>query len=732
MTSINRLSGEQERKGGALTRREFVRTAALGGTGLVIAVQLTACSDRPREEMASDAAGDFEANAWLRIAPDDTITFFCDRSEMGQGVYTSLTTLIAEELEVPVASVRIHPAPADDVTYINALLGVQVTGGSTSIRDAWVKLRQAGAEARVRLVQAAALRWGLAADVLEVSNGRVSAPDGQSLSYGELAGEAAALPVPADIALKSVDGFAQIGRAIPRVDTPEKVSGRAQYGIDSAPADMAYAAIALSPVLEGSAVSWDDTAIVDMPGVQKVVQTSAGPVVVADTWWQAKQARDALQVEWNAGANAELDNAAIYSLLREAAETRQSEAQVSRNDGDVEAALNGAEKRLDEVYELPMLAHATLEPQNCTVELRGDEIHVHVPTQVQGIAKAAAAAAAGVADDKVFVHTTLLGGGFGRRLDVDFIPPAVEAAVATGRSVKLLWTREDDTTHDFYRPPVHHRCSAAMSADGALQAWRFEVTAPSITARWAPAVLEQMIDPFALEAATNYPYAVPNVKVSFLQQEVGIGVGYWRSVSHATNCFSAESFMDELADAAGQDPYEFRRGLLAGQDRWRRVLDEAAAAADWGQAEEGRYQGIALMEGYGTYMAEVAEISLEEDGQIRVHRITCAVDCGRVINPDIVNAQVQSGIVFGLSAALWGQIDIENGQVQQQNFSGGLRILRIDEVPQIDVVPVASDADPGGMGEPSTALVAPAVCNAVFAATGRRLRSLPLSVHGLA
>jgi isoquinoline 1-oxidoreductase beta subunit len=695
--------------------------------GLVIALQLPIKNARPAGIAASDTD---TINTWLRIAPDGEVTFLCDRSEMGQGVWTALPTLLAEELELPVEQIRIAVAPAGDI-YINNLLGGQVTGGSTSVRDAWEKLRRAGAEARLRLIAAAAERWGVSADKLQVENGAVVNPAGESLSYGALATAAAAIPAPDDIPLKPAADFTQIGQPRTRLDTPAKLDGTATFGIDVQLPNLLYASLAQSPVLGGRAQAFDASKAEAMPGIQKIVDTSSGIAVIAKTWWQAKQARDSLSIDWEPGDNIDLDNGRIYAGLRDAADGRLDEAQIAREDGDVDVALAAAAGQLDAVYELPMLAHATLEPQNCTAELRDGELHVYVPTQVQQFAQAAAAQAAGLPPERVHIHTTFLGGGFGRRLDSDFIAAAVESALAVGRPVKLVWTREDDTTHDVYRPPIHHRCRAAWDAHGHLTAWRFDIVGPSITARWLPAVVETQFDPFAAEAAANYPYDTPNVRVGFLRHEVGIEVGYWRSVSHATNCFSAESFIDELAHALERDPYEFRRGLLAKQTepRWLNVLERAAEAANWGQTRAGRHQGIALMEGYGTYMAQVAEVSVR-GGKLEIHKITCATDCGQMINPSIVESQVQGSIVFGLSAALWGEINIAGGQVQEQNFDT-IRVLRIDELPELELVTVKSEAAPGGMGEPATALVAPAVCNAIFAATGMRIRSLPLAAHGL-
>jgi isoquinoline 1-oxidoreductase beta subunit len=715
------------------TRRDFLKTSATAGGGLLIAIQLPGCSETPAGAAAlRNPSAPVQANAWLRIEPDGSIVFLADRSEMGQGVYTSLPTLLAEELDVAVDSIRVEAAPAGNA-YVNTALGVQVTGGSTSVREAYEKLRKAGAEARARLVAAAARHWSADAATLRTENGTVIGPGGESLTYGQLAEGAAAVPAPADVALKPAGVFAQIGRARPRLDTAAKVDGTATFGIDVKLPNMLYGAIALSPVLGGRVRSFDAAPARSLPGVREVVQTSSGVVVLADTWWQARRARDALSVDWDLSERASLSSAGFHRTLAAALDARAAEAKVPRNDGDADAALTGAARRLNATYEEPVLAHATLEPQNCTVEQRGDELHVHAPTQVQQLVQAVAAAAGGVPPEKVFVHTTYLGGGFGRRLEGDFVPAAVEAMKAVGRPVKLVWTREDDTTHDLYRPAALQRCSAGLDAGGELTAWKFEICAPSPLARWAPAAIEQFggIDPFSIEAAANYPYAVPNVRVTYLQQELGFEVGFMRSVSHATNCFAVECFMDELAAAAQQDPVAFRRALLntpAGA-RFRNVLDRAAERAAWGRAPAGRSQGIALMEGYGTYLAMVAEVAME-GRRARVHKITCVVDCGQMVNPSIVEAQVQSGIVFGLSSVLWGEITIEGGRVLQQNFDT-YRIVRMNEMPVLDVELVTSTEAPGGIGEPSTALVAPAVANAVFAATGQRIRSLPLSKHGL-
>jgi len=707
-----------------LDRREFLKTTAALSGGLVVALHLPGCS-----KPGGSASGEHKtvtANAWLRIGTDGSITFLCDRSEMGQGVYTALTMLIAEELGADPDQIRVEFAPPGD-EYRNDLLGGQVTGGSTSVRDAWDKLRTAAAQTRARLVAAAAERWGVPPAGCRVERATIISPHGKRLGFGEVVEAAAQLPVPERVTLSEPGKRRVMGTSVKRLDTPAKVDGSAIYGIDVRLPDMLYAALAQPPVLGGKVRGVDDSAAKTMPGVQAVVQTSSGVAVVADSWWRARKARDALKIDWDPGPNASLDDAAILRTLKSAA---GKTGQIARKDGDVDRAIRGAARVVRAEYQLPLLAHATLEPQNCTAHVTADGCDVYVPTQIQQVAQQTAAQAAGLPPEKVRVHTTFLGGGFGRRLDVDFIPAAVECSKAVGRPVKLVWTREDDTTHDKYRPPAFDQVIGAFDRDGKLIAWKLHLVGPSITARMFPDAVKDTIDPFAIEAAANYPYDVPNVHVEYVRQEIGIDVGYWRSVSHALNCFVAESFMDELAIAAGRDPVEFRMGLLEKQPRFREVLRVATREAGYGMARKGRRHGVALMEGYGTYMAQVAEISME-GGKVKVHRITCAVDCGQVVNPDIVTAQVESGIIFGLTAALWGEINIRGGRVQQTNFDT-YRLLRLNEAPRIDTFIIDSREPPGGIGEPSTALVAPAVCNAIYMATGTRVRSLPLSRHHLA
>jgi isoquinoline 1-oxidoreductase beta subunit len=705
----------------AINRRDFLASAAAGGAGLVIALSLPARGGAPRPGRPSGA----QLNAWLKIAGDNSITVLVDRSEMGQGVYTALPMLLAEELEVGIEAIRIISAPVGDA-YVNQGNGGQITGTSNSVSDAWVKLRTAGAQARTMLISAAAQVWGISPALCHAENGTIVSSYGKSVTFGELARAAGKLPVPKDVKLKQAADFKLIGRSLPRLDTPSKVDGSAQFGIDVKLPGMLHAALAQCPTLGGVAKSFDAAAAEKMPGVRKVLNCPRGVIVIADHYWQALKARNVLKISWDPGANANLDNAGIRASLRQA--LRLGPGLSARTDGNPVQALKNAHKDLSAVYELPMLAHAPMEPMNCTADVSADGCDLYVGTQAQQLAQNAAATAIGLSPDKVRVFTTLLGGAFGRRLDIDFIPAAAIASQAAGRPVKLIWTREDDMTHDTFRPPAAIGLSAAFDAQMKLSAWDFHAASPSITARYDPTSK----DPFdsVLEAAANYFYEVPNVAVRFTRQEAGPDFGYMRSVSNAINCFAVESFMDELAAAAGKNPYDFRHQMLASKARHRHILEEAGKRAGWGAAPAGHFQGLALMEAYGTVLAEVAEISIDA-GAVKIHKIVCVVDCGQMVNPKIIESQVEGGIIFGLCSTLWGDITINAGQVQQTNFNT-YRVLRINEIPRIEVHLLPSDEPPGGIGEPAVALVAPALCNAICAATGERLRSLPIGSQRLA
>ncbi len=635
---------------------------------------------------------------------------------MGQGVYTALPMLLAEELNIDLNTIKIVAAPVGDA-YINPGNGGQVTGTSNSVQDAWDKLRMAGATARTMLISAAAKRWRVDPATCHAEKGAVINAQGKVLTYGELADSAAKQPVPKDVKLRPKNEFQIIGKSRLRIDTPGKVDGSAEFGIDVKLPGMLYAALAQSPVLGGKVTTLDSGAAEKMPGVRKVMITEGGVVVVADHFWQALKARNALAITWDPGPNARLDDAAIHAMLKKTAAA--GDGLSARADGNASAALKSAKQRLSAAYYLPLLAHATMEPMNCTADVKADGCDLYVGTQVQQIAQTTAATAAGLSPAQVRVYTTLIGGGFGRRLDIDFIPAAVEASKALRTPVKVILTRQD--------APAYEEVSGGLDAAGKLVAWKLHITSPSITARMFPPV--KGVDDSVIEAAVNNLYDVPNLAVSYSRQEIGIDVGYLRSVSHAPNCFVIESFMDELAAAAGKNPYDFRIQHLAKKPRQRRVLELAAERAGWGKAPSGRYQGIALMEGYMTHVAQVAEISIV-GGELKVHKIACTVDCGQMVNPRIVESQIESGIVFGLTAALWGDVTIVGGRVQQTNFNS-YRLLRNNELPELDVHLVVSDEAPGGIGEAAVPLVAPALCNAIFAATGKRLRALPIGRHKL-
>lgn len=711
-----------------LARRVFLRRATYVGGGLVLALTLPPCSSGTRAAVI--ARGDL--NAWLRIGTDDSITVLVDRSEMGQGVYTALPTLLAEELEVELSHISIAAAPVG-AAYVNAANGGQITGTSNSVSEAWEKLRKAGAQARHMLIAAAAQMWHVDAARCRAVNGTIVDDRGRTLSYGRLAVAAAKIPVPKEVTLKKPSEFRLIGQRLPRLDVPGKVDGSAEFGLDVKLPGMLYAAVALSPVLGGKVRSVDSADAAKLPGVQRILPTSDTVIVVADSFHRALKARDALRIVWDPGANANLDNTAIWSLLNKAATEpgisalKSDDVTAALKTGNAGEALRRAAKTFSAVYEVPLVAHATMEPMNCTADVKAGRCDVYVGTQSQQLAQAAAAKAAGLPAEKVDVHTTLLGGGFGRRLDVDFVPAAVEASKAMGVPVKLVWTREDDVTHDFFRPPAREEVTAGTDAQGRLIAWTLHITGPSITSRFDPTNK----DPFdsVIEYVQNFPYGVPNFDLRYTRQEIGVGVGYLRSVSHAANCFAIESSLDELARAASKDPLRYRLELLAGKPRHLRVLNTIAERSAWGHPPAGRHQGLAFMEAYSSHIAQVAEVSIE-GGRLHVQRIVCVIDCGQTVNPAIVESQLESGIVYGLSAALWADVTLRGGRVQQTNFNN-YRVMRLSEMPQIEIYILPSDAPPGGIGETGVPPVAPAVCNAIFAATGKRLRSLPIAAHAL-
>ena len=696
-------------------RRKFLKAGAAVSGGLVIGVTL------PEAAFSAAPVTTSMPNAWIKIGSDNTVTIYSARSEMGQGVYTAMPTLVAEELEVDLNRIKVEIAPAGEV-YINMLLGGQITGGSTSVADGYDKLRVAGAQARMMLVSAAAQKWGVDEAKCSAQHGSVVGPKGVRATYGQLAEAASKLPVPKDPKLKDAKNFRYVGKSIKRLDTPSKVNGTAEFGIDVKLPGMLYASLAQCPVIGGKVVSFDASKAKAMPGVKNVVQITDGVAVVADSWWRAKTARDALVINWDEGPAKSMSSATVAAGLKAASAKPGAEF---KKQGDYDAGMKGAAKTLEASYEMPFLSHSPMEPMNFTADVRPDSCLLVGPTQFQQMAEGVAAQILGMKPAQITVRTTFLGGGFGRRIDVDFVAQAIEISKAVGAPVKLVWTREDDMTHDFYRPTSVHQLAGGLDASGKPVAMKFHLTSSSVTARLFPPFVKDGLDPFMLEAAA-VPYDIPNQLADSLIYETGLRVGYWRSVSHALNAFANESFIDEMALAAGKDPYEFRRGLLAQHPRLKNVLELAAAKAGWGKQNlpPGRFRGIGVMEGYGTSMAQVAEVSVN-NGEIKVHRVVVAADLGRMVNPNIVNQQIESSVVFGLSAALYGEITLKDGRIEQTNFDT-YPVVRMPASPKVEAYLVDSNEKPGGIGEPATALISPVVANAVFAATGKRLRKLPL------
>jgi isoquinoline 1-oxidoreductase beta subunit len=670
----------------------------------------------------ANAAGSLHTpNVWVHIADNNEITLISHMSEMGQGVHTSLPALIAEELNVDITKVKVATAAADPA-YVNGLLGAQITGGSTAIRDAWEKLRIGGAQVRTMLVEAAANKWGVAASSLKAENGVVSG-GGKSATYGELASAAASVPVPKEVKLKDPSQFNIVGKAIPRLDTPAKVNGTAEFGIDVKVPGMVYASVEMSPVIGGQAKSFDDSAVRGMPGIVGVYKINGGVGIVADSYWRAYKARKALKVDWDLGPGANLSTKGMWDGTK-AAEKSVAPIKVRPDVGNAGDALKGAAKVLKAEYYTQHIAHQPLEPMNMTAIVSGDKCELIGPTQFQQGAQGFAAAAIGLKPENVTVRTTYLGGGFGRRITQDYAIQAAELSKASGRPVKVLWSREDDMKNDWYRPQGVNRMEGGLDASGKPVAIKHQINSQSIT-QVLFGLPKNTLDPFMVEAAVA-PYDVPNTSHDLIIHDTGIRVGYLRAVSHTMNCFANESFMDELAHAAGKDPVKYRMELLSKEPRFANVLKIAADKAGWGKKlPAGRAMGVALMEGYGTYMAQIAEVSVS-GGDIKVHKVTVACDCGRMVNPGIVRQQLESGIVYGLSHALYSDITVTNGRVDQNNFND-FRILRTNETPVMDITLVESNEKPGGTGEPSTSLIAPAVANAVFTATGKRLRSMPFA-----
>ena len=699
-----------------LSRRDFLRAGALAGAGLLIAVRLPA-----RARAAAPGVAGLEPNAYLRVAPDGTVTVLIARTEMGQGSSTALAMLVAEELGAEWGRVRIEQAVPAEV------YGDMSTGGSRAIRSLWKPMRVAGAQAREMLVAAAAARWQVAASACRAEDGAVlHPPSGRRLAFGALAAAAAALPVPEAPALRERPPFRVIGTSPARFDGPAKVDGSARFGADVRVPGMLYAAVAQCPVFGGRAASFDAAAALAVPGVVRIERVGDDVAVLARGTWAAFRGRRLLRVTWDEGPLAALDSAAIRARF---AELAREPGQLVRREGRGAAALEDAARTIEAVYEAPFLAHAPMEPMNCTAHVRGDRCDVWVPTQSGSGAWAAAAEAAGLPREAVTVHMTQVGGGFGRRHQHDFVRQAVLLSKAAGAPVQVVWTRDDDLRHDFYRPATYNVLRAGLDADGRLVAWSHRIVAPGIGTQMG-FVEKGKLDGTSTDGAGNLPYDVPDLEVDLHTYDPGVPLGWWRSVASSQNAFVVECFLDEVAAAAGRDPYELRRGLLARQPRHLAVLDLAAQRAGWNTPlPPGTGRGIAVHACFGSYVAQVAEVEASPGGAVRVRRVVCAVDCGTVVHPDLVRQQMEGGILFGLSAALREAITIERGRVVQANFDE-YPVLAIGESPAIEVH-LAPSGDPvGGIGEPGVPPVAPAVANAVARATGRPVRRLPILATG--
>ncbi len=722
---LDRFDSRSADQANGLSRRSFLQVGAAAGGGLMLSLSL------PFAKGEAEDAESFAQNAFIRIDGDGQIVLTMPYVEMGQGDYTAIPMLIAEELEVGLNQVRLEHAPPDEKLYGNPLIGgVQATGGSTAIPAAWEPMRRAGATARTLLVSAAAKRWNVDPKSCRAYGGEVlHAPTGRRLRYGELAADAATMPVPASVVLKRQGDFNLIGTPAKRLDTPAKVNGSAVYGIDARPPGVKIATLAQSPVFGGRVKSVDDAAAMAVKGVRQVVRLDDAVAVVADHMGAAKKGLAALAIEWDNGHHAKLDTHQIAGELEKAT---LNPGAVAQNIGDVEKAMAGAVAKIEAIYQVPFLAHATMEPMNCTVHVRPDGCEVWVGSQVLARAQAAAAKVTGLPLEKVVVHNHLIGGGFGRRLEIDGVARAAEIAKHVDGPVKVVWTREEDIQHDMYRPYWFDRISAGLDEKGMPVAWNHRFAGSSILARFLPPAFNNGLDPDSTEGAIDLVYALPNMRVEYLRVEPpGIPTAFWRSVGPSHNVFVTESFIDELAAAAKQDAVAYRGALLDKSPRARAVLELAAEKAGWGQPLPERVgRGVAVQFVFGTYLALVAEVEVSKGGAVRVRRVVGAVDCGVAVNPNIVQAQVEGAVVFGITAALYGEITLKDGRVEQANFDS-YQMLRISEAPAIEVHIVQSSEPPGGMGEPGTSAIVPAVANAIFAATGKRLRKMPVDANAL-
>jgi isoquinoline 1-oxidoreductase beta subunit len=709
-------------KGSEGVSRRSLLTAGLAG-GFVLAFHLPVRAFNEPVQPADETAGKFAPNAFIRIDDSGKTTLVMPQVEMGQGVYTSIPMILAEELDADFSQLTLEHAPPSDKLYGNPLFGIQATGNSNSIRAWWKPLRTAGASARAMLVQAAAQQWQVDPASCTTANSEViHSASGRKLSYGALALAAGGEVPPKDVPLKDPSDFVLIGKPLKRLDTPDKVNGKAVYGIDAMLPDMKFATLKTCPVFGGKVAKVDDSAARKVPGVRKIVVLDDLVAVVGDHMWAAKKGLDALAIDWDEGPNAGISSNDIWRDLRAASE---KDGAVAKSVGDINKGLATGD-RLEAAYELPFLAHATMEPINATVHVTSDSCEIWTGTQVMTRVQSEAAKAAGLPVEKVIVNNHLLGGGFGRKLEADMVVAAVRVAKEVDGPVKVVWTREEDIQHDIFRP-VYRDTIAATLSDGKIVGWKYRVSGSSIMARWFPPGFQKGVDIDGVDSAIDIPYDIPNLHVEFVRAEPpAVPTGFWRGVGPNNNVFAIECFMDELARKAGKDPVDFRRSMLGNQPRFVAALNLAAEKSNWGQPLPARVgRGVCVQPSFASFIATVVEAEVDEQGEVHLRRVTCAVDTGIAVNPDTVRAQLEGGLIFGLTAALYGEITIDKGRVQQSNFND-YRMLRIDQAPKIEVHVIKSGEAPGGIGETGVTAGPPALRNAIYAATGVALRRLPI------
>lgn len=721
MTVVEKISG---------SRRTLLKGGLAGGFLLAFHMPLAEAAMQNAPEGIQPDPGPFTPNAFIRIDKAGKTTLVMPQVEMGQGVYTSIAMILAEELDADWSKVALEAAPPNEKLYANPLLTVQATGNSNSIRAFWTPLRKAAAGARALLVAAAAKQWKVDPATCTTMSGMViHKATNRTLAYGALAAAANGTP-PNNPPLKSPKDFRLIGKPLKRLDTPDKVNGKEVYGIDVLLPGMKFATIAASPQFGGKVGRVDDSAAKKVPGVQQVIVLDDMVAVVGDHFWAAKKGLDALNVAWKDGPNAHVDTALIWNDIKAASE---SPGLVAKNIGDAEKAIANGDK-IEAHYELPFLAHATMEPMNCTVHLTPGACELWLGTQIIARVQTTAAATLGIPADKVIVHNQLIGGGFGRRLEPDMVVKAIRVAQHVDGPVKVVWTREEDVQHDIYRPVYYDRIVATLK-DGKIDGWRYRVTGSSVVARWLPPAFaaNHGIDFDSIDSAADMPYDIPNKRVEFVRREPpAVPTGFWRGVGPNNNVFAIESFMDELAKKAGKDPVEFRRAMLTKTPRLLAALDLAVEKSGWGAPlPAGHGRGVSCQVSFASFIATVAHVEVDKQGEVRIHRLTTAVDTGIAVNPDTIVAQLQGGMIFGATAALYGEVTIKNGRVQQSNFND-YRMLRIDQAPQIDVHLIRSGEAPGGIGETGVTTAPPAIRNAIYAATGIPLRRLPIDRDVLA